>query len=71
MNLGHKALLGCQEFKALRGCLELENQARMDSLGSQDFRGAKGSKGCLGCQDPQAFPGLGNRAFQVPKVTRA
>lgn len=71
MNLGHKALLGYQGFKDLLGCLELENQAKMGSLASQDFQVAKGSKDCQGCQDPQAFQGLGNQASQDPKATRA
>lgn len=63
--------MGSQEFKGLLGCLELESQARMGSLASQDFQVAKGSKDCQGCQDPQAFQGLGNRASQDLRVTRA
>lgn len=69
MNLGHKALLGYLGFKDLLGFLELENQARMGSLASQDFQAAKGNKDCLGCQDPQAFQESENQAFQGPKVT--
>lgn len=71
VNLGHKALLGYQEFRDLLGYLELENQAKTGSLASQDFQVAKGSKDCQGCQDPQAFRGLGNQASQDPKATRA
>lgn len=71
MNLGHKALLGYQGFKDLLGCLELENQVRMEYLASRDFQVAKGNKDCLGCQDPQAFQGLENQASQDPKVTGA
>jgi hypothetical protein len=58
-----------QGFKDLLGCLELESQARMESLASQDFQVAKGSKGCQGFQDLQAFQELGNQASQDPKVT--
>lgn len=71
VNLVHKALLESQEFKGLLGCLELGNQARMGSLASQDFQAGKGNKDCQGCQDPQAFQGLGNLVSQDPKVTRA
>lgn len=56
-------------FKDPLGCLDLENQDRMESLVSQDFQVAKGSKDCQGCQDPQAFQELGNQVFQGPKVT--
>lgn len=63
--------MGSQEFKDLLGYLELENQARMGSLASQDFQVAKVSKDCQGCQDPQAFQGSGNQASQDPKVKRA
>lgn len=69
MNLGHKAPLGSQGFKDLLGFLELENQVRMGSLGSQDSQVAKGSKDCQGCQDLQAFQELGNQASQDPKAT--
>jgi hypothetical protein len=41
----------------------------MESLASQDFQVAKGSKGCQGFQDLQAFQELGNQASQDPKVT--
>lgn len=68
-NLAHKARLGYQVFKGPLGCLDLENQARMGSLASQDFQVAKGSKDCQGCQDPQAFQGWGNQVSQGPKVT--
>lgn len=61
--------MGSQGFKGLQGCLELENQARMGSLASQDFQVVKGSKDCQGCQDPPAFQGLGNQASPDPKVT--
>lgn len=68
MNLGHRALLGYQGFKDLLGFLELENQARMGSLASQDFQVAKESKDCLGCQGPRAFQESENQASQGPKV---
>lgn len=71
MNLGHKVLLGYQGFKGLLGCLELGNQARMESLASQGSQVAKGSRDCPGCQDPRAFQGSENQASQDPKVTGA
>lgn len=67
--LAHKDLLGYQVLKDPLECLDLENQARMGSLASQDFQVAKGNKDYQGCQDPQAFQEWGNQASQGPKVT--
>lgn len=61
--------MGCQEFKDLLGCLELESRVRMGSLDNQDFRVVKGNKVCQGCRDPQASQGSENQVFQDPKGT--